>query len=148
VYVATTSEVIAVRAPERDADVTEETSDMTSNRILQINATATAVTGAAMLAARGFLPPLFGLGSPILLDLIAIFFLAYAAALFFVAARPQVERAALLAFAAADGAWVVGSVVVLLLFWSQLTPIARVLIVAVGIVVDTFAMLQYRAAKA
>ena len=53
----------------------------TSNRILQINATATAATGLAMLAGRGFLPPLFGLGSPILLDLIAIFFLAYAAGL-------------------------------------------------------------------
>ena len=120
---------------------------MTSNRILQINATATAATGVAMLAARGFLPPLFGLGSPILLDLIAIFFLAYAAGLFYFAARPRVERPALLAFAAADGAWVVGSAVVLLMFWPQLTPIARVLIVGVALVVDAFAMLQYRAAR-
>ena len=121
---------------------------MTSNRILQINATATAVTGVAMLAARGFLPPLFGLGSPLLLDLIAVFFLAYAAGLFFFAARPQVERLALLAFAAADTAWVVGSAVVLLMFWPQLTPIGRVLIIAVAIVVDAFAMLQFRAAQA
>ena len=119
---------------------------MTSNRILQINATATAATGLAMLAARGFLPPLFGLGSPILLDLIAIFFLVYAAALFFFAARPQVERPALLAFAAGDAAWVVGSAIVLLMFWPQLTPIARVLIIGVAIVVDAFAMLQFRAA--
>jgi hypothetical protein len=120
---------------------------MTSNRILQINATATAATGLAMLAARGFLPPLFGLGSPLLLDLVAIFFLVYAGALFFFAARPQVERPALLAFAAGDAAWVVGSAVVLLLFWSQLTPVARVLIIGVAIVVDAFAMLQYRAAR-
>jgi hypothetical protein len=120
---------------------------MTSNRILQINATATAATGLAMLAARGFLPPLFGLGSPLLLDLVAIFFLAYAAGLFYFAARPHVERGALLTFAAADGAWVVGSAIVLLMFWPQLTPIARVLIVAVAIVVDVFAMLQYRAAQ-
>jgi hypothetical protein len=120
---------------------------MTSNRILQINATATAATGLAMLAARGFLPPLFGLASPMLLDLVAIFFIVYAAALFFFAARPQVERTALLAFAAADGAWVVGSVVALLLFWPQLTPIARVLIIAVAVIVDAFAMLQFRAAK-
>jgi len=120
---------------------------MTSNRILQINATATAATGLAMLAARGFLPPLFGLGSPLLLDLVALFFLAYAAVLFLVAARPRVERPALLAFAAADGAWVVGSAVMLLMFWPQLTPIARVLIVAVAIVVDVFAMLQFRASR-
>jgi hypothetical protein len=120
---------------------------MTSNRILQINATATAVTGAAMLAARGFLPPLFGLGSPMLLDLIAIFFLAYAAVLFLAAGRPRVGPPALLAFAAADGAWVVGSVVVLLMFWPQLTPVGRVLIIGVAVIVDAFAMLQFRAAR-
>jgi hypothetical protein len=120
---------------------------MTSNRILQINATATAVTGAAMLAARGFLPPLFGLGSPMLLDLIAVFFLTYAAGLFYFAARPQVERPTLLAFAAADGAWVVGSVIALLMFWPQLTPIGRVLIIGVAVIVDAFAMLQFRAAR-
>jgi hypothetical protein len=120
---------------------------MTSNRILQINATATAATGLAMLAARGFLPPLFGLGSPLLLDAVAIFFLVYAGALFFVAARPQVERPALLAFAAGDAAWVVGSAIVLLMFWPQLTPIGRVLIIGVAIVVDAFAMLQFRAAR-
>ena len=34
---------------------------MTPNRILQINATATAATAIAMLLARGFLPPFFGL---------------------------------------------------------------------------------------
>jgi hypothetical protein len=118
-----------------------------SNRILQINAIATGATGLAMLAGREILPPLFGLGSPLLLDLVAIFFLVYAAGLFYFAARPQVERAALLAFAAADGAWVVGSAVVLLMFWPQLTPIARVLIIGVAIVVDAFAMLQFRAAK-
>lgn len=120
---------------------------ITSNRILQINATATAATGLAMLAGRAFLPPLFGLGSPLLLDLIAIFFLAYAAGLLYFAARPRVERSALLTFAAADGAWVVGSAVVLLLFWTQFTPIARVLIIGVAIVVDVFAMLQFRAAR-
>ena len=56
------------------------------------------------------------------------------------------EKHALLAFAAADGAWVVGSAVVLLLFWAQLTPIGRVLVVGVAFVVDAFAMLQYHAA--
>lgn len=120
---------------------------MTSNRILQINATATAVTGLAMLAARGILPPFFGLDSPLLLDLTAIFFLVYAGVLFLAASRSQVERPTLLAFAAADGAWVVGSAVVLLAFWAQLTPVGRVLIVGVAIVVDVFAMLQYRAAR-
>ena len=42
--------------------------------------------------------------------------------------------------------WVAGSAVVLLLFWTQLAPIARLLVIAVAIVVDVFAMLQFRAA--
>jgi hypothetical protein len=36
--------------------------------------------------------------------------------------------------------------VVLLLFWSQLAPVARMLIIVVGLIVEGFAMLQFRAA--
>jgi hypothetical protein len=35
---------------------------------------------------------------------------------------------------------------VLLLFWNELTPLARILVIAAAIVVDLFAMLQFRAA--
>jgi hypothetical protein len=119
---------------------------MTSHRILQLNAASTAACAAAMLVARGQLHGFFGLQSPILLDILALGFLAYAAALGLAAHRRPVSRAALMFFTIADAIWVGASVVVLLLFWGQLTPIARLLVVAVGLVVEIFATLQFRAA--
>ena len=73
--------------------------------------------------------------------------LGYAAALWMSARQPRVNRGTLLAFTVADGMWVVGSAVVLMLFWNQLAPIARLLVIAVAMVVDVFAMLQFRAAR-
>ena len=120
---------------------------MTSQRILQLNAASTAVCAIAMIAERAILYPLFGLESPLILDVIAVAFLAYAAAaVALAAAQRPVPRPALMFFAVADGAWVVGSGVILLLFWTNLAPIARILIIAVAAVVDVFAMLQFRAA--
>ena len=63
-----------------------------------------------------------------------------------VGAPAAVNRGTLLAFTIADGMWVAGSAVVLVLFWNQLAPLARVLVIAVAVVVDVFAMLQFRAA--
>ena len=119
---------------------------MTSHRILQLNAIATAASAVAMLAARGTLYTWFGLDSPVPLDVVAIALLAYAGALAF-AARPPVTREALMAFTVADGLWVAASVAILALFWSQMTPLARILIVACGFVVEIFATLQFLAAR-
>jgi hypothetical protein len=120
---------------------------MTSHRILQLNAVSTAVCALGMLATRGTLHAFFGLDTSILLDLVAIGLLLYAGALAFVAGRQPVTRQALMAFTVADGLWVGVSVIVLLVFWDQLAPIARFLIVAVGLVVEIFATLQFRAAR-
>lgn len=119
---------------------------MTARQILSFNAVATAVSAIAMLATRSLLAPLFGLATPLLLDVVAVAFLGYAGVLTVAAARRPVPRAALLTFAAADAAWVLVSAVVLVLFWSQLTPIARVLIVAVALFCEVAATLQFRAA--
>lgn len=120
---------------------------MTSHRILQLNALSTAGSAVAMIAARGLLYPLFGLGSPMLLDLIAIGFLIYATALALVARRQPVTRTALIAFTVADALWVVASALVLMLFWSNIAPVGRLLIIAVAIVVELFAALQFNAAR-
>jgi hypothetical protein len=120
---------------------------MTSHRILQLNAVSTAACAVGMLATRGTLHTVFGLQTPILLDALAIGLLLYAGALAFAAARRPVTRQALMAFTVADGLWVAASVVVLLVFWSQLAPVARFLIVAVGLAVEVFATLQFRAAR-
>ncbi len=119
---------------------------MTSHRILQLNAISTAACGVGMLATRGVLHVLFGLDTPALLDVLAVGLLAYAGALAFAAVRQPISRQTLMAFTIADAAWVVGSAIVLLLFWNQLAPLARLLIIAVALVVEVFATLQFRAA--
>jgi hypothetical protein len=119
---------------------------MTARQILTINAVATAVSGIAILATRTLLAPLFGLGTPFLLDVTAIAFLGYAVILAFAATRQPVPREAMLAFAAADAASVAISAAVLLLFWPTLAPIARALIVAVALFCEVAATLQFRAA--
>jgi hypothetical protein len=119
---------------------------MTSNQILQLNAFSTAASAVAMLATRGTLYRLFGADSPMLFDVLAVGLLMYAGALVIVAREPVVGRRALMAFTFADGLWVVGSAIALLLFWTEFTPLARILVIGVALVVDMFAMLQFRAA--
>ena len=119
---------------------------MNANRILQLNATATAATALAMLATRQVLYPFFGLATPLLLDVVAIGFLSYAAVLALAARRAHVERNTLLAFTAADALWVAASAVALVLFWGDLTVIGRALVIAVAVVVELFATLQFLAA--
>ena len=119
---------------------------MNARHILQFNAAATVVSGLALLAARAVLFPLFGLSSPLGLDLVAIVFLAYAGALAWAAAQRPVARPALLAFAAADALCAAIGAAILVLFWQELAPIARTLVVAVTLFCEVMATLQYRAA--
>jgi CHASE2 domain-containing sensor protein len=120
---------------------------MTPHRILSVNAISTALCAIGMLAARGILYPLFGLDSPLVLDALAVGLLAYAAVVASVTWRNRLDRPTLMTFAILDALWVAGSAVVLVLFWNQLTPAARVLIIAVALATDAFATLQYRAAR-
>jgi hypothetical protein len=119
---------------------------MRSHRILQLNAIATAACGVGMLALRSALHPLFALETPLLLDILAVGLLLYAGALAWAAHNRPVTRQALMLFTIADGLWVAASAVVLVTFWTQLAPVARVLVIVVGIVVEVFATLQFRAA--
>jgi hypothetical protein len=120
---------------------------MTSHRILQLNAVSTAACAVGMLATRGTLHTFFGLHTPVLLDVVALVLLLYAGALAFAAARRPVTRQTLMAFTVADGLWVAASVAVLLVFWGQLATVARFLIIAIGLAVEGFATLQFRAAR-
>ena len=119
---------------------------MTSHRILELNALSTAACAIGMLATRGTLHSLFGLDTAILLDAIAAGLLAYAGALGLAARRQPVSRETLIVFTVADILWVVASAIVLVLFWGQLAPLARALVIATAIVVELFAALQFRAA--
>jgi hypothetical protein len=118
---------------------------MTPHRILGLNALAPTGDAVAMLATRGWLYSRFGLDTPSLLDVLAVGLLAYAAALFLATRRP-ISRQTLMAFTIADSLWVVGSAAVLVLFWGQFDMVARLLVIAVALVVEVFATLQFLAA--
>ena len=120
---------------------------MTPQRILHLNALSTAACALAMLGARSVLPPHLGLASPLLVDALAVGLLAYAWALFAAGRQPVVGRRVLLAFSAADAAWVLGSATVLLLGWGELSVAGRALVAAVAVVVEGFAAAQYLAAR-
>jgi hypothetical protein len=120
---------------------------MRSHRILQLNAIATAACAVGALAVRSALHPLFALQTPLVLDILAVGLLSYAGALAWAAQSRPVTRRALMLFTVVDGLWVAASAVVLVTFWAQLAPVARLLIIAVGIVVEVFATLQFRAAS-
>jgi hypothetical protein len=138
-----TSEVIAARRGRRD-----DGAIMTPNKLLQLNAAITAVSAVAMLLARPYLYPLFGLTSPLWLDVATAVFIVYAVGLVVAANRPIVQRAALVAFTIGDSLCFLAGLVLLVAFWSDFTPLGRVLIAMTTVVVDVFAMAQFRAAKA
>ena len=118
---------------------------MTPHRILGLNALVTAGGALGMLATRGTLYAFFGLETSTVLDILAVGLLAYAGLLWHTTRRP-ISRRTLMTFTAAEALWVVASAVVLVVFWGQFDGIARLLVVAVAVVVEVFATLQYRAA--
>jgi hypothetical protein len=128
------------------ANSPERSRPMNGNRVLQINGFATLGSAFALLAARGVLPPVFGLSSPLLLDAVAAGFLAYGAGLLLAARRHPVSRDVLLFFTAADALYVLGSAAVLIGYWAAMAPLGRLLIIAVALVVEILATLQFRAA--
>jgi hypothetical protein len=118
---------------------------MTPHRVLGLNALATAGCALGMLATRGTLYTLFGLQTPVLLDVLAVGLLGYAGLLWLATRRP-ISRQMLMTFTAADALWVVASAMVLVLFWGQFDAIGRLLVIAVALVVEVFATMQYFAA--
>ena len=120
---------------------------LTPHTALLVDAVATAATAALMLAARGLLYPFFGLTSPLLLDAAAAAFLVYAAIVATAARQPTISRATLMTVAGANVAYVVASIALLTMFWWEMQAIGRGLIVAVAIVVEAFAALQFTAAR-
>ncbi len=120
---------------------------LTARHTLLIDAAATTATGLLMLAGRTRLYPYFGLESPFLLDVVAIAFIVYAAIIAVVARRDEVSRTAVMTTAAANAGYVVASVALLIMFWSDLQPIGRAAIIVVAVTVEAFATLQFAAAR-
>lgn len=120
---------------------------LTAHLALLIDAAATTATALLMLAARSMLYPYFGLQSPLVLDITAVAFLVYAGIIAMAARRPLISRTVLMTTATANAAYVVASIVALMLFWSELEPIGRGLIFVVALAVEAFATLQLVVAR-
>ena len=121
--------------------------NLTARHTLLIDAAATTATAVLMLAGRNLLYPYFGLTSPLLLDVTAIAFVVYAAVITMAARSSEVSRAAVLTTAAANVGYVLASAAVLIVFWSELLPVGRTLIIAVALAVEAFATLQFSAVR-
>ena len=87
-------------------------------------------------------------GLAALLDVIAVGLIGYAAALMHCRGPPARFRTNIACIHRGGRAWVVGSALVLILYWPQLAPVARFLVIACALAVELLALLQYRAAGA
>jgi hypothetical protein len=145
-----TCEVIAARRRLPRCSLTNLISEgahiMAPHRILRFNALANAGCAIGMLATRATLYTSFGLRTPVLLDVLAVGLLGYAG-LLWPATRRLISRQSLLTFTAAVALCVVASALVLVFFWGQFDAVARLLIIAVAIVVEVLDSLQYLAAR-
>jgi hypothetical protein len=109
---------------------------------LMIDAGVTALNGAAYLAGADILDSLLGVPTAPQ-RAIGAFLLVFAAAVLYVATRPTIGRGASAAVIAANAAWVVASVVVLVADWHSPTLGGGIWIALQAVVVALFAVLQF-----
>ena len=114
---------------------------MSLRTALKLDAVVTGANGAAYLVAAGPLEDLLGL-SPALLRSIGVFLLLFSAAVWAVAARPQVSTSAALAVIAVNVLWAADSIAFLLSGVSDPTTVGAIWIVMQALVVAGFAGLQ------
>jgi len=114
---------------------------MSLRTALKLDAVVTGANGAAYLVAAGPLEDVLGL-SPALLRSIGVFLLLFSAAVWTVAARPQVSTSAALAVIAVNVLWAADSIAFLLSGVSDPTTVGAIWIVMQALVVAGFAGLQ------
>ena len=114
---------------------------MSLRTALKLDAIVTGANGAAYLVAAGPLEDLLGL-SPALLRGIGAFLLLFSAAVWIVAAQPQVSSTAALAVIAVNVLWAVDSIAFLAAGLSDPTTLGAIWIVMQALVVAGFAGLQ------
>jgi len=114
---------------------------MSLRTALKLDAIVTGANGAAYLVAAGPLEDLLGL-SPALLRGIGAFLLLFSAAVWVVAAQPQVSSTAALAVIAVNVLWAVDSIAFLAAGLSDPTTLGAIWIVMQALVVAGFAGLQ------
>jgi len=111
-------------------------------RTLQANGIFSSVSGIALIAGAVPITSFLGLSSPLILLVIGALLLLYAASLFVAAARRAIDRQTGFLYATIDGAWVLGSVALLLTSWVPFTAAGKWSVALAAFVVSAFAGLQ------
>ncbi|SCG52540.1 hypothetical protein GA0070609_2676 [Micromonospora echinaurantiaca] len=109
---------------------------------LKQDATGSGANGVLYVLAAAIFGELFGLPAALLYP-VGAFLVAFAAALFFLASRPRVSRAAVGVVMAVNIAWVVASAELLIAGWFPLTGLGTALVIAQAVVVTGFTGLQF-----
>ncbi|MEV4545934.1 hypothetical protein [Micromonospora echinaurantiaca] len=109
---------------------------------LKQDATGSGANGVLYVLAAAIFGELFGLPAALLYP-VGAFLVAFAAALFFLASRPTVSRAAVGVVMAVNIAWVVASAELLIAGWFPLTGLGTALVIAQAVVVTGFTGLQF-----
>lgn len=116
-------------------------------RTLQANGVFSSVSGIALVAGAVPITSFLGLSSPLVLVAIGALILIYAVSLFAAAARRTIDRQTGFLYASIDGAWVLGSVVLLLTNWVPFTAAGKWTVGLAACIVAVFAGLQYIGAR-
>lgn len=111
-------------------------------RALQLDGVASGVMGLGFLAGGAALDSALGLPSTFLWA-VGAFLVPYAAALLFIASRPQVNRVAAWVIAVGNVVWSVDSVVLLATGWYDVTLLGEVVVLGQAVAVLGFAAAQY-----
>ncbi|MEU1723109.1 hypothetical protein ACNF49_38525 [Actinomadura sp. ATCC 39365] len=109
---------------------------------LKQDAIGSGANGLVFLAVAAIFGSMFGLPGALLVPAGA-FLVAFAASLLFLAARPVVNRAAVIAVMVVNVAWVVGSAEMLIAGWFPLTGLGTAYVIAQAVVVAGFTGLQF-----
>lgn len=117
-------------------------------RALRWNALFSGFSAIAMLAGAGWLAPHLGLDGPVAIVTVALFLLLFSAQLANIVRTGQVRRWEVRAIIAGDLAWVLGSIVLVALFYGSLSDIGLLLVDVVALAVLFFAIQQIRGLRA
>jgi hypothetical protein len=109
---------------------------------LRLDAMGTGANGAVYVVVAAIFGEMFGLPAAFLYP-IGAFLVAFAAAVFFLASRPTVSKAAAGVVMAVNIAWVAASAELLIAGWFPLTGLGTALVIAQAVVVTGFAGLQF-----
>lgn len=116
-------------------------------KVILADAAASGAMGLLLLAAAGPLAPLLGVPAA-LMQPVGAFLLLWSGALVLLLRRATLPAGAVWLVAAINAAWVIDSVLVMVLGWLQPTPLGVAFILAQAAVVAMFALLQARGARA